>query len=156
MRINTIMNNPEVQERMHALQAQLERTLAILQNVQQTDLQLPDQHGCAVGNTFGGLIAHNIEHDKMHIGQIATKRWELGVMQQDAAHRLIAELITPRAALIASLIGLPDTALDLRPEEGATTLREVIDHVLYWERDSMEHAAREVIPTMKPEPNTPQ
>ncbi len=136
-------SNPEVKQLINALKAQLERTLEILDGITETDLASPNAHGCAVGKTLEGLLVHNIEHDRMHLGQIATKRWELGVMQQDSAHRLIANLITERASLIASLVGLPDSALDQRPEPSTTTLREVIEHVLYWERDSMEHTAKE-------------
>ena len=51
--------------------------------------------------------------------------------------RLLAESVTARAGLVAALLDLPDEALDRRPEEGATTIREVIEHVLYWERNSM-------------------
>jgi uncharacterized damage-inducible protein DinB len=139
------MQNPETQALIRRLKAQMDRTLEVLDGVNAADLDRPDSHGCAVGKTLGGLLAHNIEHDRMHLGQIATKRWELGVMQQDPAQRLLAELIRERAALIAALIGLPDSALDSRPEEGATTLREVIEHVLYWENDSIEHAAASVL-----------
>ena len=135
------MHHPQVTELICRLQAQMNRTLEILEGVTEEDLASPNAHGCAVGKTLGGLLAHNIEHDRMHTGQIATKRWEMGAMQGDSAHRLIAELVRERALLISSLIGLPDEMLDTRPEEGATTLREVIEHVLYWEQDSMEHTA---------------
>jgi hypothetical protein len=127
------------------MQAQMNRTLEILDAIQAQDLARPDDHGCAVGKTLGGLLAHDIEHDRMHAGQIATKRWELGVMQGDPAHRLMAELLRERALLISALIGLPDEALDRRPEKGETIIREVVEHVLYWEGDSMEHAAANVL-----------
>ena len=139
------MNNPQVQELIQKLQNQLARSLEILEGVSGEELSLPDSHGCAVGRTLGGLMSHNIEHDRMHAGQIATKRWELDEMQRDPAHRLISELIRERALLISTLVGLPDEALDRSPNEGETTIREVIGHVLYWESDSMEHAANSVL-----------
>jgi uncharacterized damage-inducible protein DinB len=139
------LDNPQVKELIRRLQAQMNRTQEILDGIQAHDLDRPDDHGCAVGGTLGGLLAHNVEHDRMHAGQIATKRWELGVMQGDPAHRLMAELLRERALLLSALLGLPDEALDRRPAEDETTIREVVEHVLYWEGDSMEHAAANVL-----------
>ena len=79
------MNNPQVQELIQKLQYQLARSFEILEGVSREELSLPDSHVCAVGRTLGGLITHNIEHDRMHAGQIATKRWELDEMQRDPA-----------------------------------------------------------------------
>jgi hypothetical protein len=138
-------HNPQVRRLIERLQTQMNATLQTFDGLTVADLVRPDDHGCAVGGTLGGLLAHNIEHDRMHTGQVATKRWELGVMQGDPALRLLAELYRERAMLISSLIGLPDTALDQRPAEGETTIREVIEHVLYWERDSVDHAAAHVL-----------
>jgi uncharacterized damage-inducible protein DinB len=135
----------EVKAYIQQLRDQMDQTLAILEGASEADLSRPDSHGCAVGGTLGGLLKHNIEHDLMHLGQIATKRWEQGAMQSDAATRLMAELYRTRAALIASLFGLTDAQLDHRVADGETTIREVIEHVLYWENDSMQHAAREVL-----------
>lgn len=139
------LNNPEVQNLIEQLQNQLARTLQVLDGLSEKDLARQDSHGCAVGQTLGGLIAHNIEHDRMHAGQIATKRWELGVMQGDPAQRMLAELVRERALLISTLIGLPDSALDKHTAVGETSIREVIEHVLYWEKDSIEHAAENVL-----------
>lgn len=139
------MNNPEVQKLIEQLQNQLSRTLQVLDGLTENDLARQDLHGCAVGQTLGGLIAHNIEHDRMHAGQIATKRWELGTMQGAPAQRMLAELVRERALLVSTLIGLPDSVLDKQPAEGETSIREAIKHVLYWEKDSIEHAAKNVL-----------
>jgi hypothetical protein len=144
--------NPEVSRLIARLHAQMNATLQTFDGLMAGDLDRPDDHGCAVGGTLGGLLAHNIEHDRMHTGQIATKRWEIGAMQGDPALRLLAELYRERAVLISSLIGLPDEALDRRPAEGETTIREVIEHVLYWEYDSVSHAAAQVL-NRQPEGN---
>jgi uncharacterized damage-inducible protein DinB len=138
-------HNPEVSRLIERLQTQMNATMEVFDGLTTADLKRPDDHGCAVGGTLGGLLAHNIEHDRMHTGQVATKRWELGVMHRDPALRLLAELYRERAMLISSLIGLPDEALDRRPAEGETTIREVIEHVLYWERDSVDHAVENVL-----------
>ena len=139
--------NPEVNCLIERLQARMKRSLEVFDGLSAAELPRKDEHGCAVGQTLGGLLAHNIEHDKMHTGQVATKRWELGVMQGDAAVRLLAEWYRERAMLISCLIGLPDDALDRRPAEGETTIREVIEHVLYWDRDSVDHAETHVLTT---------
>ena len=141
--------NPEVASLIERLQRQMSTTLQTFHSITSESLETPDSHGCAVGGTLGGLLAHNIEHDRMHSGQVSTKRWELGAMQSDPAQRLLAELYRERAVLISCLIGLPDTALDQRPAEGETTIREVIEHVLYWEHDSVDHAAAHVLPHSK-------
>ncbi len=142
--------NPEVKTLINRLHEQMNATLAAFDALSAADLARYDDHGCAVGQTLGGMLAHNIEHDRMHTGQIATKRWELGMMQGDLAHRMLAEWYRERAMLISCLIGLPDEALDRRPEEGETTIREVIEHVLYWDRDSVEHAVENVLPQAEP------
>lgn len=142
--------NPEVATLITRLQEQMNATLAVFDALSAPDLVRPDDHGCAVGGTLGGLLAHNIEHDRMHAGQVATKRWELGAMQGDGAHRLLAEWYRERALLISCLLGLPDEALDRRAEEGETTIREVIEHVLFWDRDSVEHAAVNVLHAVEP------
>jgi hypothetical protein len=69
----------------------------------------------------------------------------MGVMQNDSAQRLMAEWYRERAILISTLLGLPDEALDRRPAEGETTIAEVIEHVLYWDKDSIDHAVAHVL-----------
>ncbi len=139
------MDNPQVKQLIARLHAQMNRTLENFSGLSTEDMARPDDHGCAVGGTLGGLLAHNVEHDRMHTGQVATKRWELGVMQGDVAQRLLAEWYRERALLISSLIGLPDEALNRRPAEGETTIREVIEHVLFWDKDSVDHAVTHVL-----------
>jgi DinB superfamily len=130
-------SNPEVQALIRQLVESMAETAATLSRLAEGDLDRISGHPCAMGGTVRKLVVHNLAHDRMHLGQIHEKRWALDVMQEGDLPRLLAESVTARAGLVAALLDLPDEALDRRPEEGATTIREVIEHVLYWERNSM-------------------
>jgi uncharacterized damage-inducible protein DinB len=137
------MNNPEVRNLMRQLADSMAETVAVLSHLEEADLDRGSDHPCAMGGTLRKLLVHNLAHDRMHLGQIHEKRWALDRMQEGVLPRLLAEMIQARAALIAAIIDLPDEALDRRPERSATetSIREVIDHLLYWERDSMRQTA---------------
>ena len=45
--------------------------------------------------------------------------------------------------MVSVLIGLPDEALDTTHEEGEWSIRQNVEHMLYWEQDSVDHLARE-------------
>jgi uncharacterized damage-inducible protein DinB len=132
-----MQSNPEVQALIQELTQSMADTVATLSRLREGDLEEISGHPCAMGGTVRKLLVHNLAHDRMHLGQIHEKRWALDVMQEGDLPRLLAESVQARAAIVAALLDLPDEALDQRAEEGATTIREVIEHVLYWERNSM-------------------
>jgi len=132
-----MVSNPQVQALIQELAQSMADTVATLSRLREGDLEEISGHPCAMGGTVRKLLVHNLAHDRMHLGQIHEKRWALDVMQEGDLPRLLAESVQARAAIVAALLDLPDEALDRRPEEGATTIREVIEHVLYWERNSM-------------------
>ena len=125
------------------LQSSMNETLDKLYEL--TDEQLEDQssHGCAMGDGVRGLLVHNIEHERMHLGQVAHVRFQLKSMQRSQMHRLLGEWLRERTALAASVIGLPDEAIDAIHEEGEWSVKENVEHVLYWERDSADHLVQE-------------
>ncbi len=133
------MSNPEVQQLVRELARSMAETVAVLARREEADLERESGHPCAMGGSLRKLLVHNLAHDRMHLGQIHEKRWALDSMQEGDLPRLLAEMIQARAALIAALIDLPDAAMDRRAEGSAseTTIREVVEHVLFWERDSM-------------------
>ena len=50
------------------------------------------------------------------------------------------------AALASALVGLPDEALDMRPDDADAdewTIRQTIEHTLYWEKHSTDHLVNE-------------
>jgi uncharacterized damage-inducible protein DinB len=96
-----------------------------------------------MGDGVRGLLVHNIDHERMHLGQVHNIRFELKTMQRDYIARLMAEWLRERAALASALVGLPDEALDMRIGKQGWTIRETIEHTLYWERNSVEHLVHE-------------
>ncbi|HWE63827.1 MAG TPA: DinB family protein [Chloroflexota bacterium] len=142
----------------------LTRTLAerIVEVVEQlatlTDAELdaPCGHPCATAGTVRSLLTHNIDHERMHVGQVYNIRYEAGMMQNEQTARLLAEWLRDRALLISALYGLSDADLDRRHADGEYSIRETIEHVLYWENDSVEGllaertAARATAPMTEP------
>ncbi len=132
------MINPEVAALIRRLQDQMNRALSVFTQTEGNEIS---DHPCAMGGTLNDLLAHNAEHEKMHAGQVSDRRYALGLLQTSPRQRYLAEWYRERAALIALLLDLPDSALDTAPEAGDTTLREIVEHVLYWDQDSVEHTA---------------
>lgn len=124
---------------LHASLAEIMKVLAVL-----SDAELDDAsgHPCAMGGPVQDLLAHNIDHERMHVGQINTARYNMRKMQFSRTDRLMADTLRARSDLIASLIGLPDDALDTQTPQDAWTIRQMIEHTIYWERNSMDDLAR--------------
>lgn len=129
----------EVHELIQRLQSQMNRAIEVFAACEGNE---PSDHVCAMGGNLNDLLAHNAEHERMHYGQLADRRYALGLLQRSPRQRYLAEWVRERAALIALLLDLPDEALDRATEEGQTTIREIVEHVLYWDRDSVEHTAQ--------------
>jgi uncharacterized damage-inducible protein DinB len=132
----------EVNNLIHTLQASLAETLKILSALSDAELDDLSAHPCAMGGTVRDLLTHNVDHEKMHTGQIYGARYSLRKMQTSAVDRLMAETLRARIDLIAALVGLPDDALDARTPADEWTIREMIEHTLYWERHSIDDLAR--------------
>jgi hypothetical protein len=86
-------------------------------------------------------LNHNIDHEQMHAGQVYSLRYSLRKMQKGQVDRLMAETLRARANLIASLIGLDDKDLDAQTPDDNWTIRQMIEHTLYWERHSVDDLA---------------
>jgi hypothetical protein len=129
------------------LQDSINRTLDALAGLSDADLDAACSHGCARGpggtSSIYHLLANDIDHETMHAGQILSLRHDLGEMQSPVA-RLLGEWLTKRAALAGALVGLADEALDRRLKPGEWTIREVVEHTLYWESDSIQAGLREL------------
>lgn len=131
----------EVLELIRRLEMSLAQSVQRLEEIPTRYLGEPCRHGCARGGTVWDLLTHNIEHERMHTGQVVGTRDVLRCLQQDPKDRLVASFYLARAALIASLFGLGDEDLDRVPKEGEWSIRETIEHVLYWDRDSIDDLA---------------
>lgn len=133
----------QVDQLINMLQTSLTETLEVLSRLSEAELDDSSEHPCAMGGTVRDLLTHNIDHERMHVGQVYSARYSLKQMQKSEADRLMAETLRARTDLIASLIGLPDSALDIRTPDDQWTIREMIEHTIYWERHSIDDLARQ-------------
>jgi uncharacterized damage-inducible protein DinB len=141
----------QVDELIGLLQRSLGQTLQILSALRDAELDDPSGHICAMGGGVQDLLAHNVDHERMHVGQVYTARYNQKQMQFSRVDRMAAETLRARAELLASLIGLPDDALDAPMAEDAWTIRQMIEHTVYWERHSMDELARTTLRERLPE-----
>jgi hypothetical protein len=128
----------EVRTLILRLEESMRTTFDRLEAIPEEYMDQPCRHGCARGGTVWHLLTHNIDHERMHTGQVIGVRDVLRRLQQDRRSRLLAELYVARAMLAASLIGLDDADLDRKPAEHEWSIREAVEHVLYWDRNSID------------------
>lgn len=132
-----------VDELVQMLIDSLIETLDVLSHLSDAELDDLSEHPCAMGGTVRDLLNHNIDHEQMHAGQIYSMRYSLRRMQKGEVDRLMAETLRARANLIAALIGLDDLDLDASSPDDDWTIREMLEHTLYWERHSIDYIAQE-------------
>jgi len=123
------------------LVASLNETLGVLAHLSDAELDDLSQHPCAMGGTQRDLLTHNIDHEQMHAGQVYSLRYSMKKMQTGQVDRLMAETIKARANLISALIGMDDQHLDQRVPDDEWTVRQIVEHTLYWERHSIDNLA---------------
>lgn len=131
--------SPDTTLLIQRLQQQMNRAIEVFAGVEGSE---PSDHPCAMRGSLNDLLAHNAEHEKMHLGQLSDRRYALGLLQKSPRQRYLAEWYRERAALIALLLDLPDEALDRETEPGVTTIRQIVEHVLYWDTSSVEDTAK--------------
>ena len=113
-------------------------TLDALVELADTELLEPSSHVCAQGKDVWTLITNDIDHEKIHVGQILEARYEARITQSHM-HRLIAEWLMERARLIGSLVGLGDDQLNQEMAPGGWTYRAAVKHTLLVEQDSIKN-----------------
>ena len=128
----------EVHELVRRLEDSMRESFQKISSIPEEYLDNPCRHSCARGRDVWNLLTHNIEHERQHAGQVVGLRDAMDRLQQDKKSKLLAELYIARATLIASLIGLEDSELDATPQEGQWSIREAVEHVLFWDRDSID------------------
>ena len=131
----------QVNDLIEQLFSSLAETLGVLSHLSDAELDDLSDHPCAMDGTVRDLLNHNIDHEQMHAGQIYSLRYSLRKMQKGQVDRVMAETLRTRANLIASLIGLDDNDLDARTPDDDWSIREMIEHTLYWERHSIDDLA---------------
>ena len=136
-----------------AIRELLEQTMTTIDTLlaaSDGELAMPSSHVCAQGKDLWALITNDIDHEKIHTGQVLEGRYESRITASPM-ERLIAEWLAERSRLIGSLIGLTDEQFNAETAPGQWTYRAVAKHVLALEQDSLktmtaDRAAREARP----------
>lgn len=122
-----------------AIRELMEQTMATMDALlaaSDRELTMPSSHVCAHGKDVWTLIANDIDHEKIHTGQILETRHEARITASPM-QRLAAEWLAERARLIGSLIGLTDEQFNSETAPNQWTYRVVAKHVLTLEEDSL-------------------
>ena len=126
-----------------AVRELLEQTMASMDALlEASDRELPmsSSHACAQGKDLWTLITNDIDHEKIHAGQVLEGRYESRITASPM-QRLIAEWLAERARFIGSLVGLTDEQFNAETAPGQWTYRVVAKHVLALEQDSLKTMA---------------
>ena len=129
-----------VREAIRELMTQTMATMDALLEGSDRELTTTSSHTCAQGKDVWALLTNDIDHEKIHTGQILEARYESRITAS-RMHRLLAEWLEERARLIGSLIGLTDEQFNSETAPGQWTYRVVAKHVLTLEQDSLKTIA---------------
>jgi hypothetical protein len=129
-----------VREAVRELLQQTMATMDALLEASDRELPLPSSHGCAQGKDLWTLITNDIDHEKIHTGQVLEGRYESRITASPM-QRLIAEWLEERARFIGSLAGLTDEQFNSETAPGQWTYRVIAKHVLLLEQDSLKTLA---------------
>jgi hypothetical protein len=122
-----------------AIREPLEQTMVTIDALLEAsvrELAMSSSHGCAQGTDARTLIMNDIDHEKIHTGQVLEARYESRITAPPM-ERLVAEWLAERARFIGSLIGLTDEQFNSATAAGQWTYRVVAKHVLTLEQDSL-------------------
>ena len=126
-----------------AVRELLEQTIATMDALlaaSDRELPLPSSHACAQGKDIWTLITNDIDHEKIHTGQVLEGRYESRITASPM-DRVIAEWLAERARFVGSLIGLTGEQFNAETASGQWTYRAVAKHVLLVEQDSLKTMA---------------
>ena len=126
-----------------AVRELLEQTIATMQALLEAsdrELAMPSSHACAQGKDLWTLITNDIDHEKIHTGQVLEARYESRITSSPM-QRLVAEWVAERARFVGTLIGLTDEQFNSETAPGQWTYRAVAKHVLALEQDSLKTLA---------------
>ena len=126
-----------------AIRELLEQTMTTIDTLlAATDRELPmsSSHVCAQDKDVWTLLTNDIDHEKIHTGQVLEGRYESRITASPM-ERLIAEWLVERARFVSSLVGLTDQQFNSETAPGQWTYRAVAKHVLMLERNSLQTIA---------------
>jgi hypothetical protein len=121
-----------------AIRELMEQTMMTMDALLESDSELSNSssHACAQGKDVWTLITNDIDHEKIHTGQVLEARYEARITASPVT-RLLAEWLAERARFIGSLVGLTDEQFNRETAPGQWTYRAVAKHVLVLEQDSL-------------------
>ena len=131
-----------VRAAIHELLEQTMTTIDTLLEASDRELSMPSSHACAQGKDVWTLLTNDIDHEKIHTGQVLEGRYESRITASQM-ERLVAEWLAERARFIGSLIGLTDEQFNSETAPGQWTYRVIAKHVLMLERDSLKTMAED-------------
>ena len=143
-RLGNVMPTVESNNLAIQLLRQLTTTVTDMAGFAEDDLARTVDHGCAMDGGLRRLLIHNAEHDRQHAAPISNARQQARQMPEAEFPRLIRDLIRQRAEVIGLLLGMDDELLDSQPPNDEWTIRAHVEHLLYWEGDSMAVAVRDL------------
>lgn len=129
-----------VREAIRELMEQTMATMDALLEASDGELAMSSSHACAQGKDLWTLVTNDIDHEKIHTGQILEGRYESRITASPM-QRLLAEWLAERARLIGSLVGLTDEQFNSATAPGQWTYRVIAKHVLKLEQDSLKTIA---------------
>jgi hypothetical protein len=125
-----------VREACRELVLSMLETVETLLALSQEELLEHSDHVCAQGKDVWTLITNDIDHEKIHAGQVLDARYEAR-STQDRMARLLAEWLAERARLVGALAGLSDAQFESETAPGEWTYARIVRHVIAVERDSV-------------------
>src|SRR3989454_7157542 len=94
-----------VREAIRELMTQTMATMDTLLEASDRELTMASSHACAQGKDLWTLMTNDIDHEKIHTGQILEARYESRITAS-RMQRLLAEWLEERARLIGSFLRL--------------------------------------------------
>src|SRR5262250_2260689 len=126
-----------------AVRELLEQTMATMDALlEASDRELPlaSSHACAQGKDLWTLLTNDIDHEKIHTGQVLEGRYESRITASPM-DRLLAEWLAERARFVGTLVGLTDEQFNRETAPGQWTYRAIAKHVLMLERNTLQTIA---------------
>ena len=134
----------ESQRLVKQLLDSITETVEQLQRLNDADLDADCSHGCAQGGGVRRLLIHNIEHDRAHAGAISGIRSDAHQLQQSELAFLVRDWLRERVELVGQLLQTPDEVLELTGAgDEDWSVRKHVEHVLYYERETIDVAIEE-------------
>jgi hypothetical protein len=128
----------ETRTLVRQLLSSMTETIDQLQQLSDADLDEASAHGCAMDGGLRRLLVHNLEHDRLHAGTVSNARYDNRQLQESELARLLRDWLRERTELVGQLLVADDSVLDLKVNEDEWDVRQQIEHVLYWEKDSVD------------------